>query len=737
MMFRGTQNVPDFDVPLQQAGGSPNAFTSEDVTVYFETISNNYVKRALYMEAERMAFLSTALDQDKFDTEREVVKNERRQSMENVPYGLADETISSYVYPQGHPYCWSVIGSMQDLNNSTLNDLRQFFLEFYHPGNATLTLVGGFDPIETRQWIETYFGALSPGPALAKLNVPPTPATAHRITQKDRVQFPRVYWTWPTASETDPDAPALDLLAMLLSDGDASRLMQSLVFQSQAALDADASSDTNEVGGAFKIAATIAPGKSVSEVEALIAEVIEGVQSTIASAEQVDRVKAKYRTDLLVDLTSPIQRTIVIALSLAQHDDPHYYQSLFTKFEAVTAEDIQRVARKYLVPDKVVLVVEPVGEGEAESEAVLAGPLPSDVPRRNLEPRTPAGGPEWTKMPAATDQKPFHAPAFQRRSLDNGLEVWLAPWRTLPLVSARLLVRAGSADDPRGQAGLATLTAELWDQGTQQLTSTQLAEAIDALGTSISVSAGTDTTQLSFTVENRSLPDMLELTGPMIAAPCFNAEDFDRERKLQLSSLASGPDGASWIAGRVFPTLLFGAGHPYASPDLGYTDTVEHLSVEQVQKFYRDHFVPQNAVLIVVGDIDADQVVKLLGEKWSAWRGLPALTSATAIDSSSASDVVYFVDKPGAVQSVISVGRIWKDRKDDSYFATRIGNRILGGDFPESHQSEPAQTKRLYLRRPVGIQLLSSRQQLVAQHECPFGGDRRRLEGDCEGTARR
>ncbi|MHB8951573.1 MAG: M16 family metallopeptidase [Pirellulaceae bacterium] len=227
MMFRGTQHVPNFDVPLQEAGGSPNAFTSEDVTVYFETIPNHYVQRTLYMEAERMAFLASALDQEKFDTERDVVKNERRQSMENVPYGLADEALRFHVFPQGHPYSWSVIGSMEDLSRASLEDLQQFFLEFYHPANATLTLVGGFDPAAVGEWIGTFFGPLAAGPEPAALQVPVIEPVSRRIVQKDRVQFPRVYWAWPTVAETHPDAPALALLAMLLSDGDASRLMQS------------------------------------------------------------------------------------------------------------------------------------------------------------------------------------------------------------------------------------------------------------------------------------------------------------------------------------------------------------------------------------------------------------------------------------------------------------------------------------------------------------------------------
>ncbi len=685
MMFRGTQNVPDFDLPLQQAGGSPNAFTSEDVTVYFETVPNNYLKRTLYMEAERMAFLSSALDQEKFDTEREVVKNERRQHMENAPYGLADETIASLVYPAGHPYSWSVIGSMKDLNNATLDDLRQFFYEFYHPGNATLTLVGGFDPREAQQWIETYFGPISRGPDLAPIQVPATPPVKQLVTQKDRVQFSRVYWTWPTVSETHPDAPALELLSMVLSSGDASRLMQSLVINSQVAVEVDASSETSEVGGVFTILATIAPGQTVDEVQQAIGQVVADVQAAPIPAEELARVRAKYRTGLLQRLTSPVQRTFVIALGLAQHDDPNYYQKLFTTYEAVAVEDLQRVARKYLVDQKVVLVVEPVGGDEAESEAVLAGPLDTGVARPELTARSHAPGPDWAQMPAATEQKPFVPPTFERRTLKNGLAVWLAPWRTLPLVSVRLLVRTGSADDPAAQAGLAALTAELWNQGTRELTSTQFAEAVDALGTSLDVSADTDTVVLGFTAETRALNEMLHLTGQMIAEPRFDAEDFQREQKLQLSSLASGPDDPSWIADRVFPTLLYGLSHPFASPELGYTETVEGLDLQQVRQFYRDHFVPTNATLVVVGDIDPDQVIAALDAQWSDWQTPPAAVQNARPSTSSATTTsagtVYVVDKPGAVQSVIVVGRIWRDRKDPSYFATRVGNRVFGGDF--------------------------------------------------------
>jgi zinc protease len=673
--------VQNFDIPLQAAGGQPNAFTSEDVTVYFQTVPNQYVQRVLYLEAERMAFLADALDQDKFDTEREVVKNERRQVMENVPYGLADETLSYHLFPSGHPYSWSVIGSMQDLDRATLEDLRQFFLEFYHPGNATLTLVGGFDPAAVRAWIEQYFGVLAAGPQPASVRVPPVVPVERREVQRDAVEFPRVYWAWPTVAETHPDAPALDLLSRLLADGDASRLIQSLVINAQVAVDASARSDARELGGLFQITATAAPDQTIQQIEALLAEQVQRCQTQAPDAEELARVQAKYRTSLLTGLASPLQRNLVIALGLAQHQDPHYYRTMFERYAQVTPQEIQRVAQQYLTSQKFVLVVEPTGEGETESPAVLGGP-PADgtTPPRHA-PRQLAPGVDWTTLPAPNERRPFVTPPFSRHTLGNGLTVWICPWRTLPLVATRLLVATGSADDPPGRAGLAQLTAELWRQGTAQLTSTQFAEALDALGTSLDVSAMTDTTVLSFTVEARSLNQVWDLVGPMLAQPRLDDADFRRERQLQVSQLRSGPDDVSWIADRVFPTLVYGAAHPFASPQPGYVTTVESLAREHVQAFYRERFSPRNSVLIVVGDVDPDQLLAQLETKLAPWSSVSVEPASVPAPQAPAAETVFVVDKPGAVQSVLVVGRTWHDRRHESYFATRVGNRMLGGDF--------------------------------------------------------
>ena len=289
MMFRGTKNVPNYDIPLQETGGQSNAFTTEDMTVYFETVPTAYLERALYLEAERLAFLATALDQEKFDTEREVVKNERRQSYENRPYGLAEEAILANVFPKGHPYSWSVIGSMADLDAATLRDLRRFFLEYYHPGNAALCLSGDFDPAQAKRWIAEFFGPLAPGKTPARPKADETPARPAKLVQADRVSLPRVYWAWPTVADDHADSPALDLLAHILTDGDASRLERALVREARVAKDVSADSDTKEIGGLFTIEATAAEGKTSADIDAAH---IEGNRSSQGRAPDAGRAHA-------------------------------------------------------------------------------------------------------------------------------------------------------------------------------------------------------------------------------------------------------------------------------------------------------------------------------------------------------------------------------------------------------------------------------------------------------------
>ena len=504
-MFRGTLNVPNFDVPLQPAGGSPNAFTSNDMTVYFETVSNDYIERTLFMEAERMAFLSSGLSPQKFDTEREIVKNERRQRMENQPYGLASEAIQASLFGDGHPYSWSVIGSMRDLNNASLGDLREFFFEYYHPGNATLTVVGSFDVDSTKKWIDDYFGILRTGVEIPTVDIPQTEIATDRFVQLDQVRFPRVYWNYRAVSESHEDAVALDVLAAILGDGDASRLHQDLVVEHQLASDAGANTNLMEIDGMFSIDATAAAGVDLSAIEERLREVIDRLIDEGPTNEELERVQITQTTRLLNGLTSTRGRAITIGMGFSQYGDPHYYQEQFRRLNQTTVADVQRVSRDYLGAEKFVLEVRPVPEGGEESEAILAGPRIARGTAADTNRRQPADQDTWTALPGPATAPVFEPPMFSRHRLDNGIEVYLANWKTLPLTSVRLLVPFGRVDDPAGKQGLSRLALRLWDKGTAERTPTEFAEALSALGTSLSVRQSFDVTQLGYSVTTSQL----------------------------------------------------------------------------------------------------------------------------------------------------------------------------------------------------------------------------------------
>jgi len=682
MMFRGTKNVPNYDIPLQETGAQSNAFTSEDLTVYYETVPSPFLDRALYLEAERLAFLPTALDRSKFDTEREVVKNERRQSYENVPYGLAEETLLARVFPKGHPYSWSVIGSMKDLDAATLDDLRSFFVQFYHPGNASLCLAGDFDPAKARESIARYFSPIPAGPTIPPVVAPaPGLTSSTSLSETDKVSLPRLYWAWPTVADDHPDAPALGLLATVLTDGEAARFHRALVRDARVATEVDASSDTKEVAGLFTIDATAVGGKTLVEVARVLQTAFADLAKSPPDAGELARALAKFERSTFKSLTSPLGRATTLASSFVEKGDPTYYRTDFARYYRVTTDDLARVAGKYLTADKVSLTISPAQPGEPKSAAIQAGPLPGPKPEAGAIPRVPKAGPDWSAMPGPSDAPAWKPPGHVRKTLSNGLNVWIIPWKTLPVAEAILQIPVGTADDPAGKSGLATLTASLLDKGTKTKADTVFAEELEALGVRLNAGASPDTTVLSLSVLARNLAPALGLVGEVLTAPRFDPVDFDRERKLQLEALSQGPDNPAWIAQRAFRAVLFGDGHPYANPGIGHDATVRGLALDDVRAFHA-RFAANRSQLIVVGDVEPDSLVATLESTLGAWKTTgPEARPRPAVEAKPAQGVVYLADKPGAVQSVIAVGRPWVGRSDPRYFATVIGNHVVGDDF--------------------------------------------------------
>jgi zinc protease len=682
MMFRGTKGVPSYDIPLQETGGQSNAFTNEDVTVYHETVPTSYLERALYLEAERLAFLPSALDQEKFDTEREVVKNERRQSYENVPYGLAEEALLANVFPKGHPYSWSVIGSMADLNGATLKDLKRFFLEYYQPANACLCLAGDFDPAEAKAWISKYFAPLAAGKAPERPRPSSTPPPDVRLTQGDRVSLPRVYWAWPSIPDEHPDSAPLDLLSDILTDGDASRLHSSLVIEERVASDVSATSDTKEIGGLFTVQATAAEGKDLKTLEAALQREFDRLKAEPPTQAELTRALAKFEKKNYSRLTSPMTRGLALAIGYLEKDDPAYYRRDIARYFKVTPADLARVASTYLTPRKVALEVVPLGPGIKKAQATVAGPAPATVVESDIPERTPAPGPDWSKMPGPGTEQKFQAPTPVRRTLSNGIEVAIIPWRTLPIVTGSWIVPAGTADDPEAKAGLAEITASLVTKGTKDRPAKTFTEELDALGVSYGCSADNDSTALTFDVLKRNLDPALKLLTPMFTEPRFDPDDFEVVRNLHLAELTQGPDRVNWLAQRALRALLFGPDHPYGRPGDGSVGSVKGITLEDVKAFHKARYVANGSRLVISGDVDPDALIRTLETILGRWKtaGAP-LAKIPGPRTGHENGVIYLVDKPGAVQSVIRIGRPWVKSADPRYYATEIGNHVFGVDF--------------------------------------------------------
>ena len=592
-MFRGTKNVPNYDIPLQETGAQSNAFTTEDMTVYHETVSSEYLERALYLEAERLAFLPSALDQAKFDTEREVVKNERRQDYDNVPNGFVEETLLARVFPTGHPYSWSVIGSMKDLNAASLDDLRSFFAEFYHPANATLCLAGDFDPRAGQGAHRPLLWPPVRRSAPAPVQAPPAAAHATRVELADEVKLPRIHWSWPTVADDHPDSPALDMLSVVLAGGETSRLYKTLVRDLRLAKDVTADCDTKEIAGFFTLQATAAQGKTTADIESEFQKEITRLRAEPPSPAELARVLARIETGLYARLTRAMGRAMAISIGFAQKGDPEYYRKEFARYFKVTPDDIQRVAARYLTDTRVTVLVRPVKPGEAKTEPPAAGPDPDTARKAHLSTPPPAAGTDWSKLPGPTTPQDFQPPRYVRRSLSNGVDLRISTWKMLPLVQVSLTVPIGTGDDPEGKSGLTHLMARMLDQGTATRTATELAEALERLGTTVHVAPNRDDTAVDVRVLARNLEPTLTLLAELLTSPRFDTKDFERERDQQLASLLQGPEDVAWLARRAMPIVMYSPQHPYGKPELGYPETVKELTLDDVRRFHARDSAPR------------------------------------------------------------------------------------------------------------------------------------------------
>jgi zinc protease len=707
LMFQGSKNHnAEYFAPLEKLGAQINGSTSSDRTNYYEALPTNGLETALWLEADRMGFLLSALDQAKLDNQRDVVKNERRQRVDNVPYGMAGERLDEVLYPSDHPYHHSVIGSMADLSSASLDDVSTFFRTYYSPNNATLTLAGDINPAEARKLVEKYFGPIPKGPEVTKLTPKAAVLTEPvSIVMTDDVRLPRTQLVWPTVAQGDADEAALDTLASILGQlPNGNRLFLALQYDKQLATNASAFHNSSALAGTFTVSLTPQPGKTIKEslpnddpeIDRIKKEaenrenlaVIVGIaDAEIArlkkdgpTEEELTKVKNQVESRSVLALQTVQAKADFFNRNFVETGDPLGYKKQLRDAYAVTADDVKRVANKYLVANRVRLDVNPGPKTPRPEETpvdrstqtplakVEAVPV-KDSFDRSIEPK-PGANPAFTPAPVV------------RRKLSNGLEVLIGERHNLPIVGLNLVVKGGGTLVPPGKEGLASLTGDLLTEGTATRTSLQLASELSELGASINGGGGPESCNLSLSTLTRNLPKALDIYTDVLLHPSFPEKELKRLKTQRLSALLRQADSPPAIAGLVFPKLLYGEDHPYGRPNNGTPKSIKGLTRDDIVGFYKTMFVPNNASLVVVGDITPDAIIPVLEAALKDWKpGSPVIQTPTDAPAPSQGLTVYLIDKPKAAQSILAVGQVGVARSNPDYFPLTIMNAVLGGQF--------------------------------------------------------
>ncbi|MBI4339070.1 MAG: insulinase family protein [Chloroflexi bacterium] len=666
IMFEGTKhhNASHFE-PLQKVGAVLNGSTTPDRTNYWENLPSNYLALPLWLEADRMGFLLDALDQRRFDVQRDVVKNERRQSYENRPYGMAALRMTEAVYPLPHPYHWPTIGYHQDLDAASLEDVRAFFQRFYSPANASLAIAGDFDLEEAKDVVHRYFADLPSGPPPPRAKRMDSPLQGQvDITLYDKVLLPRLYITWPTAPRYHADEAPLSVMSAILGDGKTARLHRSLVYEKRIAQSIHTYPYAAEIAGALHLELTAAPGHTLAQLEDEARREMERMQTQLPTDEEMERAKSSVEWQTARQLSTVggfMGRANRLNTFNVFGGDPALANRDEERFLAVQPEDVRRVARQYLGGRRVRMEV-----------------LPEPA-------RTPvAASVDRTVQPPPTTPHPFQPPAPRRQRLQNGLELLVVEKRGAPLVAFALALRDGGIADPPARPGLAAFTTAMLEEGTTTRTSQQIADQFELMGTQLSASTGREQTVLETETLARHWPKALELVADVAQNPTFPEDELERLRKERLTSLRRLKDDPAAIAGRVAPMLLLGHDSPYGHPLFGTEAALESVSREAMVRHYNASFGPDNATLVVVGDVSVAQVVELAQRHLGAWKprtashGAASDAPATAAPSGSA---LYLLDKPGAAQSVIRAGLVSLPRSHPDYLPMVLLNQVFGGQF--------------------------------------------------------
>ncbi|MGH9651971.1 MAG: M16 family metallopeptidase [Bryobacteraceae bacterium] len=665
LMFGGSEHLPgSYIEALEKIGAtSLNGTTNEDRTNYFQNVPSSALDFALFAESDRMGHFSHTISQEVLDLQRGVVQNEKRQG-DNQPYAVAEELIVKATYPTAHPYAHTVIGSMEDLDAASLEDVREWFHTYYTPSNAVIAIAGDIRAQEARDRAERYFGAIAPGPAvvrqrswIAKMN------GEHRESAQDRVPQARIYKIWNVPGYGTADLHRLRLAAGVLSYGKNSRLYKRLVYDDQIATQVAAYVDEREIGSQFAVIATARQGVEPRRVEAALDEEMDRFLQGGPDAHELQRIK----TVSYAGFVRGIERiggfggkSDILATSQTYADTPHAYKRRLADFESATKEEVRHAARVWL------------------SDGVYALEV---LPLRAARPMPPAKG--QRQVPAIGPAHDLRLPPVQQDRLGNGLKILLAERHEVPVVNFWLEVDSGYAADQFASPGTARLASALLTGGTKRRTALEISDEVQSLGAQLSAGCNLDIASVYLSALRETLDQSLDIYADVILHPTFPQADFERQRTLQLAAIANEKATPLQMALRALPPILFGPTHAYGVPltGSGTEESLGKLAREEMPAFHARWFQPGNSTLIVVGDTTLGEIKPKLEALFGEWRGGQAPSKNLQTVAQPEIPAIYLIDKPDAPQSIVIAGGIAPPPEARNEAAIETMNNIFGGTF--------------------------------------------------------
>lgn len=693
MSFNDSENVPvgANRKMIPEWGGSRNGGTWTDGTIYYEVVPKDAFEKILWIDSDRFGYMINTVTEAALEREKQVVKNEKRQRVDNSPYGYTDEIIRKNLYPEGHPYSWTVIGSLPDLQAATLDDVTEFYNEYYGASNASLVIAGDIDIAETKELVKKWFGEIPSGPEIEPLPAMPVTLTETKsLYFKDNfAKLPELRMVYPTVENYHTDSYALQVLGQLLSGSKKSALFKTVVEEKKLAPNVGTYQNSNELAGEFVFRVRANEGVSLDEVKGALELGLTNFETNGFTDNELERIKAELETQVYYGVATVLNKAFQLVQDNEFAGDPEMTIKGTKILQNITREDVLRVYNKYIKGQHYVMTsVVPKATPElAVSEATEASVWIEEVGEMAANEEVSQGAEaEYEKTPSTYDRSepPFgEAPLFKMPEVwqgetANGMKLLGIESDELPLINFTISIPAGHNIDPMDKSGLAVFTADLMNEGTATKTSAELEEAIGLLGSGISINAGLEDFTISGNCLSRNFEATLAIVEEMLLQPRWNEDDFNRLKQELKTNLKGREANPRAIGSTNFNKLVYGPNHIFSVPASGTLESADKITLEDVKAFY-GKLSPNGASFKVVGNVDKAKVESALSSLSEKWTGDPIVAPKQSPSEPMTESVLYFIDVPNSKQSVLYIGSLALAADNKDAAKLDFANEILGG----------------------------------------------------------